>query len=228
MRSLEVLAARFVRGWTRLYTAGLERAFRNSRRDEIDSDLWEHAHGGHGEAGAGTLAGQILARCLLGVGADVSWRVEMALRRKREKEVVPMTERIKQDRWLLAPLAIVGFGVVAIAAHITAGGFSSWWSDTDANWNPSPLGRAGATLLVATLFVVMPVVAITVRRSHPGWTLVLLLPSTVILVSPILWGEASWWLLGSLVGIAALIGALVNLAHHSVQQDLETHTATGS
>ncbi len=227
MRSPDVLAASVVRGWTRLYTAGLEPLLRNSRRGEIDSDLWEHAHAGRGAAHAGTVAGQILARCLLGVGADLSWRAEMALRRKHEKEVAPMMERIRQDRWLLAPLAIVAFGVVAVAAHITAGGFESWWSTTDPGWHPSPLARAGSVLLVGTLFVGMPIVAMTLRRSHPGWTLALLLPSILFCLLPVVWAEASWWLLLSLVGIAALIGAVANLAEHSVRQDLETGTAPG-
>jgi hypothetical protein len=211
-----------------MYTAGLEPLIRDPRRAEIDSDLWEHAQSGRrNEVGARAVAGQILARCLLGVGADISWRADEALRSRRGKEVVPMKERIRQDLWLLAPMSIVLFGVVGVAAHITAGGFSSWWSDTDAGWDPSPLGRAGATLLVATLFVGMPLMAMAVRRSHPGWTLVLLLPSIVMSLGPLAWGEASWWLLMSLVGIAALVGAVVNLARHSVHQGLGARTSAG-
>jgi hypothetical protein len=127
---------------------------------------------------------------------------------------------------LLAPAAIVGFGLVAIAAHITAGGFSSWWSDTEPTWDPSPIARAGATLIVAVVFVVMPVAAMRLRRSHPGWTLTLLSPSIVVLVMPIAWGEVSWWLLMTLAAFVALIGAVANLANHSAQQDLAPHTAT--
>ena len=137
-----------------------------------------------------------------------------------------MTERFRRDGWLLAPWAIVAFGVVAVAAHATAGGFESWWSDTR-SWDPSPLARVGSVALVATLFIAMPLVAMAVRRSHPGWTLMLLLPSIAVCISPLLWLETSWWLLVSAVGIATLVGALVNLARHSVQVELGTPTPTG-
>lgn len=33
----------FVRAWVRLCTAGLPPGLRDSRRDEIDADLWEQA-----------------------------------------------------------------------------------------------------------------------------------------------------------------------------------------
>ena len=33
----------FVRAWVRLYTAGLPPGLRDSRREEIDADLWEQA-----------------------------------------------------------------------------------------------------------------------------------------------------------------------------------------
>jgi len=34
-------AIALVRGWTRLYTSGMEPGSRNGRRAEIESDLWE-------------------------------------------------------------------------------------------------------------------------------------------------------------------------------------------
>ena len=228
MRSSIELATGIVRSWTRLYTTGLRRSVRDARRAEIDSDLWEHAQTGlPGAPRAGSVTGQILARCLLGIGADLSWRASMGVRTRAEKRGVDVRERIKSDWWLPAPLAIVAFGVVGVAAHVTAGGFTSWWSDTDPGWNPSPLGRAGSVLLVAAVFVGMPSVAIAIRREHPGWTVALLVPSILICMSPMAWGEASWWQLLSLVGIVSLVGAVVNLAHHSVRRDLEVRTAPG-
>jgi predicted membrane metal-binding protein len=77
------------------------------------------------------------------------------------------------------------------------------------------------------LFVGMPLVAMAVRRRHPGWTLVLLLPSILVYISPLMWGEASWWLLLPLIGIATLIGAVANLARQSAAVELDTPAAAG-
>lgn len=225
MRSAVELATGIVRSWTRVYTAGLRRPVRDARREEIASDLWEHAEAGARDGTATrSVAGQILARCLLGIVDDVSWRASTAVRTKQERGGVDMKQRIKSDWWLPAPLIIVAFGVVGVAAHATAGGFESWWSDTSI-WNPSPLARAGSVVLVATMFIGLPSLAVAARRSHPGWTLVLLLPAILVCVSPLLWGEASWWQLISIVGIVALVGAGTNLAQHSVQGDLGVRIA---
>jgi hypothetical protein len=70
-------AAGLVRRWVGLYTRGLPAPIRQDRRDEIDSDLWSQAHdaavSGHSER---SVAVDILVRLLLGVPADLSWRVE--------------------------------------------------------------------------------------------------------------------------------------------------------
>lgn len=66
---------RLVLRWTALYTRGLESALRNDRRDEIASDVFEQWR--VGEAGwSHSLA--MLGRCLRGMPADVSWRIEHA------------------------------------------------------------------------------------------------------------------------------------------------------
>ena len=70
---------RLTRGWAWLYTFGLATSLRGERRSEIDSDLWEQrdAAQGHGIAGR-RLALATLARCLLGIPADLSWRAEQS------------------------------------------------------------------------------------------------------------------------------------------------------
>ena len=60
-----------------LYTRGLPTQIRQDRRDEIDSDLWSQAH----EAAASgrpehSVAVEVLVRLLLGIPADLSWRIE--------------------------------------------------------------------------------------------------------------------------------------------------------
>jgi hypothetical protein len=65
------LAMSAVRAWTRLYTWNLPEALRHSRRDEIESDLWESVHDARpGDA----VALQIWGRLLGGMVDDLRWR----------------------------------------------------------------------------------------------------------------------------------------------------------
>jgi hypothetical protein len=63
----------FTRAWVRFYTRGLPPTARAQRVAELDSDIWEQTHD--------TLASNpwsVVLRCLLGVPADISWRLEQA------------------------------------------------------------------------------------------------------------------------------------------------------
>ena len=65
-----------VRTWVRLYTTGLPASLRDSRRDEIDSDLWEQAHEAEvGPNDGRSLATHLLLRMLLGFPDDLLWRL---------------------------------------------------------------------------------------------------------------------------------------------------------
>jgi hypothetical protein len=64
------VAARLVRMWTRLYTAGIAPDLRDRRRAEIESDLWESRRQPH----RGNVAAQIISRLVLGVPDDLAWR----------------------------------------------------------------------------------------------------------------------------------------------------------
>jgi len=65
-----------VRSWAELYTRGVPAALRAARRDEIDDDLWcqneEAAALGRSPRALGA---EMLMRLLLGMPADVSWRL---------------------------------------------------------------------------------------------------------------------------------------------------------
>lgn len=61
-------AAGLARLWTRVYTAGLDPSLRETRRAEIESDLWESQQDPAGR-------GQILPRLVAGLVDDVLWRV---------------------------------------------------------------------------------------------------------------------------------------------------------
>lgn len=74
-----LVAAAFARAWARTYTRGLAGEARVERLAELDSDLFEHERNGR-RAGqsAVTLSFEILWRVVLGMPADVSWRLEAA------------------------------------------------------------------------------------------------------------------------------------------------------
>ena len=72
---LTVLAVAFVRTWTWIYTRGTPAFVRDGRRQEIESDLWEHQRDLAGESDA-RVAGHILLRLLAGLADDLQWRVE--------------------------------------------------------------------------------------------------------------------------------------------------------
>ena len=64
-----------VRAWTRLYTWRLPQSLRESRRAEIESDLWESCH----DAGPRlSPAVQVIVRLLLGIPDDLQWRMTHA------------------------------------------------------------------------------------------------------------------------------------------------------
>ena len=67
-----------VRNWARLYTFGLNSQLREERRNEIESDLWEHAHDSEfgSDASSPFCAPHALIRLLAGVPDDLLWRIE--------------------------------------------------------------------------------------------------------------------------------------------------------
>ena len=70
-------SAGLVLRWVALYTRGLPNEARQDRRDEINDDLWSQLQDA-AESGRGgrSVSGEILARLLLGIPADVGWRLE--------------------------------------------------------------------------------------------------------------------------------------------------------
>lgn len=131
------------------------------------------------------------------------------------------------DWWLPAPLAMAVGGVLMVVTHIVGDGSESWWSHTAVGWNPSAPERAGTVLALAFLFLALPIWALAARRTHPGWTLVMLLPWVAMCLVPLGYGDPGGLLVIPVVGIVALAGAVVNLARHSVRAELETITAAG-
>jgi hypothetical protein len=73
--SLLQIAILCVRAWTQFYTLHVPAHLRDTRRAEIESDLWEFQHDRAHPEGA-VAAAHLLLRLLLGIPADLSWRAE--------------------------------------------------------------------------------------------------------------------------------------------------------
>jgi hypothetical protein len=226
MTSLEALASAVVRAWTFVYTIGAGSTTREARRDEIASDLFEHARSGADERMAPrAVAGQMLARCFLGMGADVSWRVQRTLGQRRAvEEGVSMSERMKRNWWIPGAIALMGAGIVFASM--------SYATRTDEAWDTSLLDSVVAIAWSAVLFIVLPILALSLRRSHPGWSFVMFLPAVVICLSPLLWIGDAVREAGALIvlipaaGIVTLVGGLTDLARASVAEGAEPPATT--
>jgi len=72
------LTVGMARSWVTLYTLRLPLEIRESRRSEIDSDLWEQQWlaARRGDPALGT-AIEVLSRMLLGIFDDLMWRLEV-------------------------------------------------------------------------------------------------------------------------------------------------------
>ena len=116
-------ALTIVRVWTTLYTSGMPDGLRETRRAEIESDLWESQHDRRPESDLG-VSGQILLRLLRGVPDDVLWRVElMDLRTRRRRFGMWITATAGVVLWLTYGLMIASWPIIVgnIVTLILAG-----------------------------------------------------------------------------------------------------------
>ena len=103
-------AAALSRAWVRLYTARLPETLRDSRRAEMDADLWEHQHDRlASRTAAGITATEIVLRTCLGAFDDLAWRFDVlrTIRRSSNRGRATMLQLTsRQTRWMgLAGLA---------------------------------------------------------------------------------------------------------------------------
>jgi hypothetical protein len=122
--------------WVRLYTIGLDADAKDARRAEIESDLWEHG-AGNGAEGVGpqTTALQVLARLILGVPADLSWRLEQRGAQRKARSLPGIGSagalvRSARARWGLGLAVLFGgftimFGVRIFVRHVGEDAFAA-------------------------------------------------------------------------------------------------------
>jgi hypothetical protein len=138
--------SRIVLGWVALYTRGLPAEARLARRDEIESDLWSQREEARSICRSSvSLAVEILARLVMGMAADVAWRLELGQRAKP-----PIERHSDRGTRFVAVLAIIGGIAWAIAV--------ADWAITAATvpgvkiWEVPLLAVAGQVGLVALSF----------------------------------------------------------------------------
>jgi hypothetical protein len=104
MSRLLCCAIALVRGWTRLYTWRMEPPWRDDRRAEIESDLWEfHEDARRRGWSPERIAIHMLARLCGGMPHDLLWRLEY--------EHEPAHRR---PSWLTAAAAAGAAGIAAL------------------------------------------------------------------------------------------------------------------
>ena len=113
--------------WCEVYTRGLSPAVAGDRRDELASDLWEHA------AAEPRATAAMLSRAIRGVPADLAWRYEQ---RRAAQRLLPLETRVVGGAVaglvVLAASALIVFGVIVITrtAFFVSQQYIRPWSET--------------------------------------------------------------------------------------------------
>ena len=119
------LVIKLTRAWALLYTRGLPTDRSAARRDELDSDLWEHeAWAAASGRSAGKIALEILGRLVAGIPADLSWR---RLEGRNARYRTPRSARgetmdNKVNSGMVALTSVVGIGTVALGIMVAFSG----------------------------------------------------------------------------------------------------------
>jgi hypothetical protein len=134
------LAIGLTRWWVRLYTKGLPPQTRDARRAEMESDLWEQGEdaGANGSQPDET-ALQVLVRLLLGIPADLSWRLE-AGRRSGAAKGTTILGMSKSMGAAMLQKGLLGLTVLLAALYIAGGvGFTVGYVSGSLDWEVSAL-----------------------------------------------------------------------------------------
>lgn len=155
-------AAAITRTWVRLYTARLPESLRDSRRAEMDADLWEHHHDGlASRTTAWVTATQIVLRTSLGAFDDLAWRFEVVrvMHRGPNNGRIPMLHFTnRQTRWM---------GLAGLTGGLLWGFYFLSLMQRSRTDFPAPLDRV-VPLVVAALLLTGLVGFLTAFREQIG------------------------------------------------------------
>ncbi|HEY5639030.1 MAG TPA: hypothetical protein VIW01_03185 [Dehalococcoidia bacterium] len=122
-------AIALTRAWTAAYTRGLPEAVRAQRQEEIDCDLWEHQRLADFErAPTSGTAVEMLLRLVLGVPADLAWRVEAGASARSEKGTQ------MNDSWIMRGLLALALAIAIVPTSygvFSLAGGGEWGSTSE-------------------------------------------------------------------------------------------------
>jgi hypothetical protein len=181
--------AALVRGWVALYTFGLPGVVRARRRAEIDADLAEETLDAVRHATVEGLAGRRVIRLLMGLPADLAWRLldapAMAADLRIDAPWVPPT------RWTLIGLGVAAIGTAG-ALTLVAGALldTSARSDPWIGWGPYGFAAACVAALVA----------VVVAIPSPSRAMMVVVPAAALGTIAAPWFVGPWLLVVIAVG----------------------------
>ena len=143
------LAVGMTRSWVALYTSGLPPEFRDARRAEIDSDLWEHRQIAElTEEPQGETTFHLLTRLLLGILSDVTWRLETGHSVSGERSI-----RMNEALYMRG-LVAVGVALALLVVIVGVGSIFNAFEDGDNSgwvWGGSLSALSGVAVMVGLL-----------------------------------------------------------------------------
>ncbi len=157
--SMLTLAARLTRWWVRLYTKGLPPEMRDARRAEIESDLWEQGEDANANGSPpDETALEVFGRLLLGVPADLTWRVQAGVSTRSDRSI-KMNESLTMRGFFLAAVAIA-IAPAAFGVSVIAGGGEGFSGAERATFGSLQVAAAAAMVAGLVLSTRMPLVGI--------------------------------------------------------------------
>lgn len=104
---MNALVIALARSWVRIYTRGLPAQLRDTRRAEIQCDLWEQRDDEHSRRRPALLSAlDVLGRVLRGVPSDLSWRLEHRARRGLAQRMRLAGSAARRHRWTVFPALV--------------------------------------------------------------------------------------------------------------------------
>jgi hypothetical protein len=194
-------SAAVVRRWVAIYTRGLPSEVRQNRRDEIDDDLWsqllECSESGRTDR---SMSGEVVARLVLGIPADVSWRVEQI--------------RFARNRATGGRSALMHAPGLAILAILGGIGWAIWPIPQALVGREWPAGEPVSLLLFVTVVVgawllAGAVIGLAIRAGDKIRPVTAAIASVGALIGAAgLFGGAIWLFVGLPLGSAVLLWEL--------------------
>jgi len=143
------LAVGMTRSWVSLYTSGLPPECRDARRTEIDSDLWEQQRTADLlNQPQGETSLQLLARLVLGIPSDVTWRLETGHSVSGERSI-----RMNEALYMRG-LVAVGVALALLVVIVGVGSIFNAFEDGDNSgwvWGGSLSALSGVAVMVGLL-----------------------------------------------------------------------------